>query len=522
MVTDSRRVSNMLSRPTKWLARRLSGDKTNASSDTSGSDTPASFEFEPPLLPSVDPIIDRARGILEPTPHPLFLPPDQHRDYWPPDRKRYFLRLCDGAYQIWPLWRWKTPPLSHEDTDTWLSPSPPPLVPTGPRWQPERPGPANTLPPELWIHILSYLDADEALSLRPVNRTFAAVAMDGSLHRCLNVNIAHRLRVTYARRQTLQHVQHMSACFYSNFDQDTTFNDDHPALRLLKLLRALPTGGLRSLRVENLQGSCAVGRRYWRGWFETEFWRKFWRELARVGSHLEELNLTGSDIDARDWARWSQRLGMQSMRRVNVARNRIYTLPFWPNLEYLDISHTYCHEYIERILTDCPHLMGLDASFMRDLCFPELANTRVVYETEQGLRPTALREIRLLNNNGLTVSNIRALQARWATQRAQCQDRPASTEVEIAGHPNTRRGRAWLRTRFGPTGIYVLPPFEGGPPNPNPNCQAVPPPRPEGTLAIVHNATMDSDDEEGAREYINWSWTGFTGYRHTMVYEFWV
>jgi hypothetical protein len=271
--------------------------------------------------------------------------------------------------------------------------------------------------------------------------------------------------------------------------------------------------------VENFKKSCEVDEDHWWAWFKTEFWRKFWRELARVGSNLEELDLTGANIDARDWARWSQCLGMLSMRRVQVARNSIYTLPFWPNLEYLDISHTHCHEYIERILTDCPHLMGLDASYMPDLYFPDLANTRVVYETEQGLRPTALREIRLANNYALTVSDIRMLQAKWAVQRARCQVPPASTEVEIAGHPNTRRGRAWLWTRPGRRIEYVLPPFEGGPRNPNPNYHAVPPPRPEGTLAIVHNAVMDSDDEAGAREYIT---VVLAGYRHATIYEFWV
>lgn len=437
---------------------------------------------------------------VTPTPRlSSFLPP-------PSEEQTYFLCLRAGSYRILPC--------NKGDT---MSALPTPATTRSPSRMDLRARCAE-LPDELWIEILSYLDSGDILALRPVSSRLARIALQPSLHRRWHVHLNESLELTLSRRQVMPYLRHLRIS--STLPPYRTHGrlDTHPTARLLELLRALPPSTVRTLDVPNIRHHTRWG--YYEHWAQ---WRLVGSELRRIGGKVEVLNLANAGIDGRDWVEgWGEAMGTEGrgLRDVDLSHNLIHglpTSPSWTGIERLSLRYAYalprdCTHYLERL----ERLKFVDLTGVHQLDVASLYRLPVVLDEDggkereeeepsggKGRRLAPLAEVRIVDIDNLAIADVQALQHHWGAQRASiCQSpwahntTPSPSEDDEADDMSTNH--PWLPTT----------PELDTHPNPHANAYAcmfgkrAPPPRPPGALAIVHSAVLESDNEEGYRQYI--------------------
>ena len=393
--------------------------------------------------------------------------------------------------------------------------------------------PISGLPDELMLSIFSYLDWEELVCLRPVSRRWADLAITPSLHTSLTLSSLPTPLPPVLRTHLLRSVRHL----YLHLFPYPTHRSHHASSALLDLLDAIAPGQLRSL-------SLPFSAPYVSG-------RDLGVALRRIGSHLEHLDLKGSGLAGSKWTGWVSDTGKHGpgLSALDLGFTSISTLPVpgggainpFRSIRKLSLaSCTYLSEAtLAAFLADLPSsIEQLDLSRLDNVSFDALWRLKVVGGGECGngegaemepREPTRLKEIKVVGIDHLTRRDVRRLKAHWEEQRRACIPDHEHLRSPISvfpipikwGHkdaapfkplspPASPHTPDPVRRALSPSPPTPHQPFfEGLGTLPTPPRSTSPPERlvehvePDGfSVNIIHSAILESEDEEGYRQFI--------------------
>lgn len=316
-----------------------------------------------------------------------------------------------------------------------------PTPPTGTRC------PIMELPDELWLEMLKFMDWEDLLRVRGVNRRLAGLALSPALHHSLTLTSLPPMPIPeIMARHLLPPVRHLQLHLFPYPSPSAAI---HPSLAIQALIEAIPADQLVSLSLPfsaPYLSSTELGT-----------------ILRHKGGKLEKLDLRGSGVAGRSCLDWITHIGKQAAGgglreldlgftnitelptlaspKANVAGpgpfNRLPTpppdnarpdsdsvppipahLPF-TNLRTLSLASctSISPSSLLTFLRDLPpSLEVLDISRLEQTSFEALWGMKVVHNGE----PTALREIKVVGIDHLTRLDIRRLKRHWETQRRAC------------------------------------------------------------------------------------------------------
>ncbi|KAK1926586.1 hypothetical protein DB88DRAFT_482371 [Papiliotrema laurentii] len=384
--------------------------------------------------------------------------------------------------------------------------------------------PILNLPDEIILSIFTHLDWDELVSLRPVCKQWSHLALTPALHTSLNLpSIPHPLP-SVLEHHLLKSVRHLSLHL---FPYPTQRAGSLSTAALSTLLEAVPPHQLRSL-------SLPFSAPYVPG-------ADLGVALRRIGSELQYLDLKGSGLIGSRWTSWLAEIGKNGpgLSHLDLGFTSISSLPTptgdsldpFRNLQTLRIAS--CSYLPKAVLAEFlaelpPTIEMLDLSRLDQVSFQALWDMRVVHDD----KPTGLKEIKVVGIDHLTRKDVRRLKAHWEEQRRAC-FLPVSHPAPILILPSKwsfqtpPMGPAPLSPpRSPPRRDLLTRVLSPSPPVPSHsfipvgnNSQHRPPtpPRsvsPDSTLRslqqardgvclnVVHSAILESEDEEGYRQFI--------------------
>ena len=323
--------------------------------------------------------------------------------------------------------------------------------------------PISNLPDELWLEILKFMDWEELLKLRLVNRRMDSLTSSAGLHRSLTLTSLPPTPLPgYMTQHLLPPVQHLHLHL---FPYPSASSSNHPSVPINALIQAIPANQLLSLSLPfsaPYLSSADIGE-----------------ILERVGGKLEKLDLRGSGIAGRSWISSVESVGKagKGLRELDLgftnitelpslvdgpkgAENRLPTpppeIPTHISLE-TDLRETSFHSLTCLSLASCTSispssillflrnlpssLVTLDISRLEQTPFEALWNMKVTHRSPSGeTSPTALKEVKVVGIDHLTRLDIRRLKRHWESQRRGCDCFPP---LEDARQPNAPRQRVW-------------------------------------------------------------------------------
>ena len=310
---------------------------------------------------------------------------------------------------------------------------------------PTRGSPIQTLPDDLLLDVFRHFDWEDLVTLRMVSRRWAEVVLTPALHVSMSISSS---RPTPLLERALKSVQHLHL---------NLFPYPRSEHSLLALLDKVPPDQLRTL-------SLPFSSRYTEG--------DLGAALKTIGSKLERLDLKGSGIEGTEWL---DAIGANG-RGVSYL-----DLSFTSISDFSPSAHTFrnlrslrlanCTSLSEKTLSG--FLAMLPGSIER-LDLSRLDN--VTFAALWGLRvgPSALREVRVVGIDHLTRRDVRRLKDHWAKQRREAWSSDSPDAVSQCTSESTVAQLA-----------------------------------PESTMShyqidinIVHSAILESEDEEGYRQFI--------------------
>jgi len=406
------------------------------------------------------------------------------------------------------------------------------------RYEPPAPGdgasPIAELPDELMLSIFGYLDWEELVSLRPVSRRWADLAVTPALHTSLTFSSLPAPLPPILRNHLLRSVRHL----YLHLFPYPTHRSHHTPGALLDLLEAISPGQLRSL-------SLPFSAPYVSG-------RDLGVALRRIGSHLEHLDLKGSGLVGSKWTGWIADLGKEGpgLSVLDLGFTSISSLaiqggltvkPFRSMRRLSLASCTYLSEStLSSFLATLPSsIEQLDLSRLDNVSFNALWQLKVVDDEGEERHaqmdrppvPTKLKEIKVVGIDHLTRRDVRRLKAHWEEQRRACilddlrsyisvfpipvrwDHKHQDTSFKPLSPPASPHTPEPVLRNLSPSPPSPPPPhppfFEGLGRLPTPPRSTSPPDRlqehtdPDGLgVNIIHSAILESEDEEGYRQFI--------------------
>jgi hypothetical protein len=369
--------------------------------------------------------------------------------------------------------------------------------------------PISRLPDELVLSIFQYLDWDDLVALRPVSQYWSHLALTPALHTSFTISALPNPLPRVLDQHLLKSVRHL----YLHLFPYPTHRSGHPTTALLNLLKAIPPSQLKSL-------SLPFSAPYVSG-------ENLGNALAQIGSNLEYLDLKGSGITGCKYSDWLNEIGKNGpgLSHLDIGFTSISSLEpnahLFRNLRTLRLaSCTLLSEStLTAFLADLSRTIEtLDLSRLDNVTFAALWNLQVI----AGNTPTALREIKVVGIDHLTRRDVRRLKAHWEEQRRSClpeiQHLPLPAKVNADG-PATR---SVMPIKWVPTPVFRPPSPPGSPHTPESHgtlpcyiahTQPPTPPRTVSppcdeqdgtdiTVNIIHSAILESEDEEGYRQFI--------------------
>lgn len=411
----------------------------------------------------------------------------------------------------------------------------------------------NQLPDEILLSILSYLEWDELLVLRTVERRLSELALSPALHHSLTLlTLPPSPLPSVLAKHILPAARHLHLHL---FPYPSTSYYNHPTSIFLSLLQAIPPDQLLTL---NLPFSAPYLPMSEMG------------EISRLGGRLERLDLRGSGLVGERWIEGLKNVGAAGggLRELDLGFTGITSLPLenpstgstvalhgnlppaptlHPFRSLIVLSLASCSSLPLSVLSTFlatlpPTVERIDVSRLDQITFQALgdmrATTLVEERSDGAMRPTALKEIKVVGIDHLTRLDVRRLKRHWEDQRRACFPKPIATPLPVPsrkvwGVPRTPETRPETRTiTLSPPESPVAPgrmsrspgerhPFyptlqsrttvhDHGLPTP-PSSQRSSPvhhdrsgrPRTDMiSINIVHSAILESEDEAGYRQFI--------------------
>ena len=360
--------------------------------------------------------------------------------------------------------------------------------------------PISRLPDELMLNIFQYLDWEDLVALRPVSHHWSSLALTPALHTTLTISALPNPLPRVLEKHLLKSVRHL----YLHLFPYQAHRTGHSTTALLNLLQAIPPRQLKSL-------SLPFSAPYVSG-------EDLGVALSRIGSELEYLDLKGSSMVGNKYSEWLGEIGKSGpgLSHLDLGFTSISSLTpnthFFRNLRTLRLAS--CALLSETTLTAFlinlpPTIDTLDLSRLDHVTFAALWNLKV----NAGNAPTALKEIKVVGIDHLTRRDVRRLKAHWEEQRKpgpikispitifpiKWSPAPGCKPLSPPGSPHTPTL---------PTAVFSCHPFHVEQTRPpTPPQSASPPPAEEDDAAnvsvnIIHSAILESEDEEGYRQFI--------------------
>lgn len=404
--------------------------------------------------------------------------------------------------------------------------------------------PLDLLPDEIILSILSYLDWDELLSIRSVDRRISELALSPALYHTLTLlSLPPSPLPSVLASHILPATRHLHLHL---FPYPSPNRSIHPSSVLLSLLNALPPDQLLSLSLPFSAPYLPMSEM---------------SEIARIDGKIEQLDLRGSGLVGPKWGGWLKNVGTsgRGLRELDLGFTSISALPMEnsrpPTPDPLDRSPTPLHPFrslVSLSLASCsslpasvladflatlpPTLQRIDLSRLDQITFPALWDMRVTTTTEDedrdAITPTALKEIKVVGIDHLTRLDVRRLKRHWVDQRRACFLRPIAATIQIPakrvwGVPRTPEMQT---VPLSPPDTPVVPskqsrlevglPFyprsssrteiHFGLPTPPSSQRSSPTHHAESaasevdqvSINVIHSAILESEDEAGYRQFI--------------------
>ncbi|WWC59017.1 uncharacterized protein I303_101563 [Kwoniella dejecticola CBS 10117] len=307
--------------------------------------------------------------------------------------------------------------------------------------------PFSTLPTEIALSILSYLDLPDILTLSRASRRLHELTRSPALYRELMLNelpapipiSLERLILPAVRDLTLQLHYHqyrntpLRTLLYRRKPNIYTHTHTRvPSYRFIEgrergpsilepLLKHIKLDQLTSLKIPFSSSYLPL--------------EDLFNILDGLGANLRKLDLRGSNLNGHEWMKKFERFS--KLENLDLAFTNIHSLPppsTFKNLKVLSLS-SCCS--ISPVLLSAflgelpPTIEKLDLSRLEQIPFRALWDMRVICprlelgqqgDTRQGegLVLTRLREIKLVGIDHLTRRDIRGLRKHWEDQRKEC------------------------------------------------------------------------------------------------------
>lgn len=339
--------------------------------------------------------------------------------------------------------------------------------------------PISSLPDELWLEILKFMDWEELLKLRSVNRKLASLALSAGLHHSMTLtSLPPTPLPAILTDHLLPPIKHLHLHLFPYPSPSASI---HPSVAINAMLNAVPTNQLRSLSLPfsaPYLSSTELGE-----------------ILRRTGGRLEKLDLRGSGVAGKSWSDWMDPAGKlgPGLRELDLGFTNITELPTTPEEDkgiaslppttaagriptspggpsspsplrnIISLSLASCTSISpSSILTFLrnlpPSLVSLDFSRLEQTSFEALWGMKVVHRLPSGeTRPTALKEIKVVGIDHLTRLDIRRLKRHWEAQRRACDCFPPLQTDDIR-QPIAQRQRVWGEPTSPETGPVVTDP----------------------------------------------------------------
>ena len=322
--------------------------------------------------------------------------------------------------------------------------------PFEPRLPSDGSSPIGKLPDELWLEVLKWLEWDELLSLRVVDKHLSKLCLSPGLHQTLTLlSLPPNPLPSLLTNHLLRSVKHLHLHLFPYPSPASA--RDHPTTILLELLSHVPEDQLISLSLP----------------FSAPYLppKELGEVLERIGGKLEKLDLRGSALAGPSWVTWAKRVGSKGrgLRELDVGFTAITALPsqvaedddfeVWRQLKSLNLSScaNLPADELAVFIRNLPEsIEHLDLTRLDQVTFAALAEMRVTTLAddtmaswaEAELMPSPLKEIKVVGIDHLTRTDVRKLKWHWEAQRRKCLPFPPTPPLPIAkakvwGEPRT-------------------------------------------------------------------------------------
>lgn len=341
----------------------------------------------------------------------------------------------------------------------------------------------STLAPELQLHVFSFLPYPDLVNLSAVSHSVRSLVLTPALHRSLRVELPVRrpgllLRVLpHARRLTIRQRAQFSFRF------------------------TLPSGPPSPLGDEARDAGAQDS--------ETEVVGRLWGGLGRTGRHAPSASLAVHQEVVRYLS------ACASLEVLDVSGVRLAWSGVWPLLRpgLRQLTARGCGICAPALPAS---VEVLDAAFNSIVCLDTLGaprlrrldlawNNCLTFEDLAMVRSPELEWVNLRGIDAITREDVRRLERKWNALKDG-----AETDMAGSGDEDSEGSGAtdWGREATPPPALMSPPHTPEGsssaPKTPPPRAQWAPPTpqSPSSPVRILHNALLESDDEQGYRQFI--------------------
>lgn len=337
----------------------------------------------------------------------------------------------------------------------------------------------STLAPELQLHVLSFLPYPELVALSAVSHSVRSLVLTPALHRTLRVELPVRRPGLLLRM--LPHVRHLT------IRQRTQFSFRF----LLPSGPSSPSGDSTDSRDgmrggdETQQGDMEIGR--------------IWGGLGRTGRQAPSASLATHQEVVRYLSKCAS-LKILDMSGVRLAWSGVWPLLKPPLRQLTARGCGICAPTLPSSIE------VFDAAFNSIVCLDTLGgeklrrvdlawNNCLTFEDLATISSPELEWVNLRGIDAITREDVRRLERRWNGLK--------DTDIELDA------GWGWGREVTPPPGLMSPPhtpdsSMDSEPKTPPPRQWMPPTPQsPQSPVKIMHTALLESDDEQGYRQFIH-------------------
>jgi len=365
--------------------------------------------------------------------------------------------------------------------------------------------PMDLLPDEIVLSILSFLDWDELLSIRAVDRRLSDLALAPALHHSLTLLSLPPSPLPSVWKHILPATQHLHLHL---FPYPSSTRSAHRSSVLFSLLEFIPPDQLRSLSLPFSAPYLPLSEM---------------GVISRIGGKLERLDLRGSGLAGPRWGTWLANVGAagSGLKHLDLGFTSISSLP----LEHPRSPTSYP---LDRITHQPPTLNPFRSLISLSLASCSSLPLTVLTRFLATLPPT-------LERLDLSRLDIRRLKRHWEDQRRACFPQPLAAPVAqpikgVWGVPRTpspelrsvplsppdtpvasgRRSVEGSAHPFYPCRRSQTPVHNFRLPTPPSSQRSTPDHETDQgdekkdpiSINIVHSAILESEDEAGYRQFI--------------------